>query len=117
VEGAHGPHGLERETECRPSHAAGLEKRGKLHALITQKIDELHEMAGNSPAKVIEVHGSVRKVVCMDCDMTPPMKKALEVPGPPARRLPREWGSRRPEARGTQFVVLVTCRANVSLLR
>jgi NAD-dependent deacetylase len=45
----------------------GLEKRGKLHALITQKIDELHEMAGNSPAKVIEVHGGVRKVVCMDC--------------------------------------------------
>src|SRR5688572_14902341 len=25
-----------------------LEKRGKLHALITQNIDELHQMAGNS---------------------------------------------------------------------
>jgi NAD-dependent deacetylase len=57
---------------------AALEQRGKLHALITQNIDELHQMAGNSPAKVIEVHGTVRKVVCMACGMTAPMHKALE---------------------------------------
>src|ERR1700688_3496209 len=31
-----------------------LEKRGKLHALITQNIDELHQMAGNSAEKVLE---------------------------------------------------------------
>jgi NAD-dependent deacetylase len=57
---------------------AELEKRGKLHALITQNIDELHQMAGNSPAKVIEVHGTMRKVVCMSCEMTAPMQKALD---------------------------------------
>jgi NAD-dependent deacetylase len=57
---------------------AALEKSGKLHALITQNIDELHQMAGNSPEKVIEVHGSVRKVVCMACGMTAPMQKALD---------------------------------------
>jgi NAD-dependent deacetylase len=57
---------------------AGLEKRGKLHALITQNIDELHQMAGNSPEKVIEVHGTMRKVVCMECGMTAPMQKALD---------------------------------------
>jgi NAD-dependent deacetylase len=57
---------------------AGLEKRGKLHALITQNIDELHQMAGNSPGKVIEVHGTMRKVVCMECGMTAPMQKALD---------------------------------------
>ena len=57
---------------------ADLEKRGKLHALITQNIDELHQMAGNSPEKVIEVHGTVRKVVCMSCGMTAPMQKALD---------------------------------------
>jgi NAD-dependent deacetylase len=55
-----------------------LEKSGKLHALITQNIDELHQMAGNSPDKVIEVHGTVRKVVCMACGMTAPMQKALD---------------------------------------
>ena len=57
---------------------ASLEKRGKLHALITQNIDELHQMAGNSPAKVIEVHGTMRKVVCMSCGITAPMQKGLE---------------------------------------
>jgi NAD-dependent deacetylase len=57
---------------------AELEKRGKLHALITQNIDELHQMAGNSPDKVIEVHGTVRKVICMSCGMTAPMQKALD---------------------------------------
>jgi NAD-dependent deacetylase len=57
---------------------AALEQRGKLHALITQNIDELHQMAGNSPERVIEVHGTVRKVVCMACGMTAPMQKALD---------------------------------------
>jgi NAD-dependent deacetylase len=55
-----------------------LEKRGKLHALITQNIDELHQMAGNSPEKMFEVHGTMRKVVCMSCAMTAPMQKALD---------------------------------------
>jgi NAD-dependent deacetylase len=57
---------------------AALEKRGKLHALITQNIDELHQMAGNSSDKVLEVHGTVRKVVCMACGMAAPMQKALD---------------------------------------
>ena len=54
-----------------------LERRGKLHALITQNIDELHQVAGNSPEKVIEVHGTMRKVVCMSCGERAPMEKAL----------------------------------------
>jgi NAD-dependent deacetylase len=57
---------------------AELEQRGKLHALITQNIDELHQQAGNSPEKVIEVHGTMRRVVCMSCGMTAPMQKALD---------------------------------------
>src|SRR4051812_4198947 len=57
---------------------ATLERRGKLHALITQNIDELHQMAGNAPEKVIEVHGTVRKVVCMSCAMIAPMQEALD---------------------------------------
>jgi NAD-dependent deacetylase len=63
-----------------PGHLAlaDLERRGKLHALITQNIDELHQMAGNSPDKVLEVHGTMRKVVCMSCGMTAPMQKALD---------------------------------------
>ena len=56
---------------------AELEKRGRLHALITQNIDELHQIAGNSREKVIEVHGTMRQVVCMSCDERAPMEKAL----------------------------------------
>jgi NAD-dependent deacetylase len=57
---------------------AALERRGKLHRLITQNIDELHQAAGNSPQKVLEVHGTMRKVVCMSCGMRAPMQKALD---------------------------------------
>jgi NAD-dependent deacetylase len=68
------------QAKPNPGHLAlaELEARGKLHALITQNIDELHQLAGNSPEKVIEVHGTMRKVVCMSCGMTAPMQKALE---------------------------------------
>jgi len=49
-----------------------------LHALITQNIDGLHQLAGNSSDVVIEVHGTVREVMCMACGMTAPMQKALD---------------------------------------
>jgi NAD-dependent deacetylase len=54
-----------------------LERCGKLHALITQNIDELHQQAGNSGAKVIEVHGTVRRVMCWSCGACAPMESAL----------------------------------------
>jgi len=55
-----------------------LEKKGKLHALITQNIDELHQLAGNSPERVIEVHGTMRKFMCWGCGMRGPMQKVLD---------------------------------------
>jgi NAD-dependent deacetylase len=55
-----------------------LEKRQKLHALITQNIDELHQIAGNSPERVIEVHGSLRRFMCFGCGMRGPMQLVLE---------------------------------------
>jgi NAD-dependent deacetylase len=55
-----------------------LEKRQKLHALITQNIDELHQLAGNSPERVIEVHGTMRKFMCWGCGMRGPMQLVLE---------------------------------------
>ncbi|MGH9571730.1 MAG: SIR2 family NAD-dependent protein deacylase, partial [Candidatus Angelobacter sp.] len=36
-----------------------LEKGGRLHALVTQNIDGLHQLAGNSAEKVVEVHGTM----------------------------------------------------------
>jgi NAD-dependent deacetylase len=54
-----------------------LEQSGRLHALITQNIDGLHQRAGNSPEKVIEVHGTVHVVVCMSCERREPMQAVL----------------------------------------
>jgi len=55
-----------------------LERRGKLHALITQNIDELHQIAGNSAERVIEVHGTARRVMCWQCGERSPMHDALQ---------------------------------------
>jgi NAD-dependent deacetylase len=54
-----------------------LERRGKLHALVTQNIDELHQRAGQSPALVVEVHGSMRRVMCWECGRRATMEEAL----------------------------------------
>lgn len=54
-----------------------LERRGTLDTLITQNIDGLHITAGTSPARVIEIHGHTREVVCMDCGERAPMERAL----------------------------------------
>ena len=68
------------EAQPNAGHLAlvALERRGKLHALITQNIDELHQAAGNSPHRVIEVHGTMRKVMCWDCGWRGPMQPVLE---------------------------------------
>jgi NAD-dependent deacetylase len=55
-----------------------LERRGKLHALITQNIDELHVMAGNSADRIIEVHGTMRRAMCWGCGARTPMQSVLE---------------------------------------
>jgi NAD-dependent deacetylase len=57
---------------------AALERAGRLHALITQNIDGLHQKAGNSTDKVIEVHGTVHEYVCMSCNRRGPMQVVLE---------------------------------------
>jgi NAD-dependent deacetylase len=56
---------------------AELERRGKLDTLITQNVDGLHQAAGSSPERVVEVHGTWREVVCLDCGERAPMERAL----------------------------------------
>ncbi|MEM9521134.1 MAG: Sir2 family NAD-dependent protein deacetylase [Actinomycetota bacterium] len=55
-----------------------LERRGKLHTLITQNVDELHQRAGTSPDKVVEIHGTTRKVGCLECEYRDDMEVALD---------------------------------------
>ena len=57
--------------DAKPNRAhlaiAELERLGKLDCLITQNIDGLHFKAGNSPDKVLELHGTAMHVTCLNC--------------------------------------------------
>jgi NAD-dependent deacetylase len=55
-----------------------LERTGRLHTLITQNVDGLHQLAGTDPARVVEIHGTMREVMCLECDDRAPMERALE---------------------------------------
>jgi NAD-dependent deacetylase len=55
-----------------------LEEQGRLHTLVTQNIDELHQRAGNAPEKVVEVHGTMRRAVCWECSQRWPMEVFLD---------------------------------------
>jgi NAD-dependent deacetylase len=56
---------------------AELERKGHLGFLVTQNIDGLHLDAGSSPEATIEIHGTMREVVCMACGERAPMERAL----------------------------------------
>ncbi|MDQ1697195.1 MAG: NAD-dependent deacetylase [Frankiaceae bacterium] len=56
---------------------AALEKSGKLLAIVTQNIDGLHQRAGSSRDKVIEVHGTIWWVECLTCGVRTPMADEL----------------------------------------
>lgn len=57
-----------------PAHLAivELERMGKLDCVVTQNVDGLHQKAGTSPEKVIELHGNTHWVVCLSCDHRSP---------------------------------------------
>jgi NAD-dependent deacetylase len=55
---------------------AGWEERGRIAGVITQNIDELHQEAGSR--QVWELHGTARKVQCLDCRFRSPVEPFLE---------------------------------------
>ena len=63
-----------------PGHRAlaDLARRGSLTTLVTQNIDGLHQRAGTPSEAVIEIHGTMREVMCMACGERAPMQQALE---------------------------------------
>ncbi|WP_425286471.1 SIR2 family NAD-dependent protein deacylase [Actinopolyspora xinjiangensis] len=67
------------EAEPGPAHHAltGLANSGRLRALLTQNIDELHQRAGLDPELVLELHGSMFGTVCLDCSERGTMRAAL----------------------------------------
>lgn len=68
-----------RDARPNPAHLAikRLEDAGKLMAIVTQNVDHLHHKAGNSPDKIIEIHGTAFTVSCLSCGMQY-MRDAIE---------------------------------------
>ncbi|MGW2824023.1 SIR2 family NAD-dependent protein deacylase [Streptomyces sp. NPDC001443] len=56
---------------------AELERAGVPVRVITQNVDGLHQLAGLSARKVVELHGTARKFVCTKCHVRGSMEDAL----------------------------------------
>lgn len=56
-----------RIAQPNPAHRAlaTLQQRQRISGLITQNVDTLHDQAGSHD--VIELHGSLHRVLCLDC--------------------------------------------------
>ncbi len=67
---------------ARPTagHAAlvELERRGVLHTIVTQNTDGLHQLAGSSPERVVEIHGTSHLTICWSCGDRQPTLSVLE---------------------------------------
>jgi NAD-dependent deacetylase len=46
--------------------------------IITQNVDGLHQAAGIDEDRVVEIHGTMREVVCMDCAYRDAIQVALD---------------------------------------
>lgn len=57
---------LDKKPNSCHKYLTELEKKGKLKAIITQNIDGLHQKANSK--NVLELHGSIYRNRCMDCN-------------------------------------------------
>ncbi|WP_026208131.1 SIR2 family NAD-dependent protein deacylase [Catelliglobosispora koreensis] len=55
-----------------------LERAGFSVRIITQNIDGLHQKAGSTPRKVLELHGNMFTVRCVSCREESTMREAIE---------------------------------------
>jgi NAD-dependent deacetylase len=64
-----------------PGHEAiaQLVQMGLLSRVVTQNVDELHELAGVDESRVDHLHGDLKSAVCMDCLRGWPMSEKVEI--------------------------------------
>ena len=55
-----------------------LERQGRLHAVVTQNVDGLHQKAGTAAELVVEVHGTIWWSRCWECQDRRPMAETLD---------------------------------------
>jgi len=65
--------------EPNPGHyaLAELEKVNIIKAIITQNIDQLHQKAGS--IVVYEIHGNINSCICLNCKISYPKKKCIQI--------------------------------------
>ena len=67
---------------ARPNAAhralAELERGGPAVRILTQNVDGLHQRAGSTARKVLELHGSMHEVVCTGCGARTPTRETLD---------------------------------------
>lgn len=63
-----------------PAHTAlaELEQLGRLAVLVTQNVDGLHQAGGSDPDHVVEVHGTIHEVECLQCGRRLPAEPVFE---------------------------------------
>jgi NAD-dependent deacetylase len=65
--------GIARWTGSKPNAGhravAELMRAGKVPAVITQNVDNLHQDGGADPERVIELHGNAGYATCLDCSL------------------------------------------------
>ncbi len=66
-----------QQAQPNPAHyaLATMQRRGWIRTIITQNIDRLHQKAGST--HVLEVHGSIDTLRCLDCGHRTPTEDAL----------------------------------------
>jgi NAD-dependent deacetylase len=65
------------DAKPNPGHyaIAELHRLGKLDCVITQNIDSLHQKSGVPEEKVIELHGTLKWVICLECGQRYPREE------------------------------------------
>ena len=68
------------DAEPNDGHRAlvDLERSGRLDTLVTQNIDGLHQRAGTDPSLIVEIHGTTRDVMCLECGDRQPSEPVHE---------------------------------------
>ena len=56
---------------------AELERTDVAIRVLTQNVDRLHQKAGSSPRKVLELHGTIHETVCTGCGARTPSEETL----------------------------------------
>ena len=59
------------------SRSPSSSDKANVHTLVTQNVDGLHQAAGSSPEIVIEIHGTVHEVKCLQCGWRGPMEDTV----------------------------------------